>query len=97
MAQSPLPITNWFEEGVKQGHDYMIMVNDTFGRKYYPVYASAAEIQEKVKAAEGGSCKVEEVFDLRLSMTRIYSKQVIRDDRVPHLMAAFGITPDGDG
>ncbi len=61
----------WFDQGVKNAHQYMIVVCDNYDWEDYPVYAdSDSEYKEKhKKCIESNMQKIMEVYDLSLGKT----------------------------
>jgi hypothetical protein len=58
-------LKEWFDEGVKLGAAYMVVVCDTFDWEDYPVYCSSKERAESTISSPGSMQKVMEVYDLR--------------------------------
>jgi hypothetical protein len=59
----------WFDEGTKQGADYMIIVTDTFDWTDFPVYVTNGGEETVHQVAQGyenetSMSKVMEVYDL---------------------------------
>lgn len=46
MAASLKDIAGWFQDGLDEGHAYMIVVCDTFDHEDYPHYVHAREAHE---------------------------------------------------
>ena len=59
-------IKRWFEHGLEYGHDFMIIVCDTFDYEDYPVYASKDTFHDKYREYDGVNMqRIMEVYDLR--------------------------------
>lgn len=61
-------ISQWFDEGKKEGATHMIVACDTFDWEDYPVFVnSETEAREEVKRLQTGDNmqRVMEVYDLR--------------------------------
>ena len=76
-------ISEWFDRGVKEGADFMIVVCDTFDWEDYPVYGNEVEFYDKYDKYNGKDMqKVMEVYDLRknkeyqMSQRRCFSMPV---------------------
>ena len=68
MAATKQEISQWFDEGVKQGATHMIVVCDTYDHEDYPVYVlSGQDAKEKANrcASENMQC-VMECYNLTL-------------------------------
>ncbi len=80
-------LSEWFEEGVCVGEDYMIVVCDTFNHEDYPVYCGYDEILDKYQEYSSGKNmqRVMEVYKLDedkhdeqiYSNTRVFNPQVL--------------------
>ena len=44
MATTQMDIKNWFDQGVKDGATYLIVVCDTFDHSDYPAYVSLSAV-----------------------------------------------------
>lgn len=75
---TPDEISKWFDQGVKQGKHFMIVVYDSFDHTDYPVYVSPSSDPLQIAKekygydpndpyAEKNMMRVQEVYDLRLS------------------------------
>lgn len=67
MAAAIDTIRDWFDEGVKAGAQYMLVVTDSFSYEDFPVYANEpAEVIAKHKqyTAAGTMTRVPEIYDL---------------------------------
>jgi CO dehydrogenase nickel-insertion accessory protein CooC1 len=76
--------TEWFDRGVEEGADYMIVVCDTFDYEDYPVYATAAEFKEKYES-HNGMQRIMEVYDLHRDKA-----EQLRERRAMNLPKGFG-------
>ena len=72
MATTREEISEWFDEGVRQGATHMVVVCDTFAYEDYPVYVKPTENVYDVYDKNGGDKgendnmqRVMEVYDLR--------------------------------
>lgn len=76
MSTSKEQLMDWFERGVDQGHDFMIVVVDTFDYVDYPVYTSKATFQNEYSKYEKGRNmqKVREVYNLNMDMVEQMSE-----------------------
>lgn len=71
-------IAAWFDDGVKQGKTYMVVVVDTFDWEDYPVYAAdEADCQKQFDLHNGQNMqRVMEVYDLQKDKaTQLAEKQ----------------------
>ena len=61
-------IRDWFDQGVAEGKDYLIVVCDTFDYEDYPVYATAEHYPETIKRYVPASNmqQVMEIYDLNM-------------------------------
>jgi hypothetical protein len=66
MGTTRAEISRWFDDGVRDGKLYMIVVCDTFDYEDYPVYVSEEESFDAVYAKHNGENmqKIMEVYDL---------------------------------
>ena len=59
-------LSDWFDAGVAEGHDYMVVVCDTFDHEDYPVYTSKENVHEKHDRCQAADMqRVMEVYDLK--------------------------------
>jgi hypothetical protein len=64
-------ISGWFDRGLAEGADFLIVVCDTFDWGDYPVYASADDVHSRYDGLNGPNMqKVMEVYDLRKDKAR---------------------------
>ena len=88
MATTQMDIKIWFDEGVKSGDTYMIIVCDTFDHSDYPAYVSSDEnIHDRLTYFRLSPMqKIMEVYDLsmdrdkQLSTPRVYNYPPFPDD-----------------
>ena len=80
MATSKGEISHWFDAGVADGRDYMIVVCDTWDYDDYPVYADRDEFWTVHDQHDGKNMQtIMEVYDLRkdkrpqLAQTRVFN------------------------
>lgn len=67
MPTAQTDIANWFDQGVKNKADYMLVVCDTYDHEDYPVYAKESEVVAKYNEHNGPNMqRVMEVYDLRM-------------------------------
>lgn len=58
-------IKRWFDRGISESKEYMIVATDTFSYEDYPVYCSESEVRDKVdKLVHREFTRVQEVYDL---------------------------------
>lgn len=58
-------ITDWFDRGVRNNHDYLIVVCDTFDHEDYPVYSSRENFWMEYNRHNGTNMqRIMEVYDL---------------------------------
>ncbi len=87
MTSTPSERARWFQAGVAEGYDFMIVVHDSFDGSDYPVYSSAEDLErEKKKYDDVHMQHIEEVFNLKAPAARIFSHQMIRDDIRPPVL-----------
>ena len=67
MGTTAEDIKGWFDDGVKQKADYMLVVCDTFDWEDYPVYCSTAEYWKERKAHSANMQRIMESYDLHQS------------------------------
>lgn len=61
-------LRQWFDRGIADNQDFMIVVCDDFDYEDYPVYAKAEDFQKAYKEHNGVNMqRVMEVYDLALS------------------------------
>lgn len=67
-AASRQQISQWFDDGVNAGHDYMAIHCDQFDYSDSPVYIEAAKVHEVLANLQDASkmSKVHELYDLTL-------------------------------
>ena len=59
-------ISEWFDNGVKQGFEFMLVACDTFDWSDYPVYCTLSKYNETYsQIISGGMQKLMEVYDLK--------------------------------
>lgn len=69
MATTKADIRQWFERGVEEGHDYMIVVCDTFDHEDYPAYAMKNTFPAQERHYRTASMqRIMEVYDLHQDM-----------------------------
>lgn len=62
-------LRRWFENGVADGQDYMIVVCDTFDYEDYPAYATKDTFANREKHYKAASMQtIMEVYDLNQDM-----------------------------
>jgi hypothetical protein len=67
MTATRQDIEGWFDRGLNQGSDFMIIVCDTFDYEDYPVYASKADYKAAHSSHNGKNMgRVMEVYDLSM-------------------------------
>lgn len=67
MATSQEEISEWFDRGLIQRKDFMIIVCDTFSYEDYPIYCSRSEVIAKHKSCNAEKMQtVMEVYDLSM-------------------------------
>jgi len=75
---SKTEIRAWFQQGVSQGANYMVVMCDTFDYTYYPVYYFTTD--DVRSCAPGSMTRLMEIYDL--SMDR---EQQLDEERAMHL------------
>lgn len=66
MAVTRQEISGWFDQGVKDGREFMIIVCDTFDYEDYPVYSSRGRLAEEMRNHDGKNMqRIMEVYDLK--------------------------------
>lgn len=69
-------LSKWFQRGVGQNSDYMIVVCDTYDYTDYPVYVDAGEFEEKYKEYKEASMqRIMEVYNLSSDMEEQLSQR----------------------
>lgn len=61
---SIVEINDWFDEGVKKGKKYMLVLCDTFDRSDYPEYYDTIEMARRKRDNPGEMTKCMESYDL---------------------------------
>lgn len=86
MAATKDDIISWFQEGVKNKKDFLIVVCDTFDWDDYPIFTKGDANFEKqyVSHNEHNMQKIMEVYDLHKNM-----KTQLAEDRSFHYPKAF--------
>jgi len=65
MAATKQEIAAWFDEGVRKGHEYMLVVCDTWDYEDYPVFADGVNFWDQYNSHhEVNMTCVVEVYDL---------------------------------
>ncbi len=59
-------IRGWFDRGVSQGAEFMIVVCDSFDYDDYPVFCTAENYEEKHAASCTNMQRIMEVYDLSM-------------------------------
>ncbi|MEE8113630.1 MAG: hypothetical protein V3T23_04685 [Nitrososphaerales archaeon] len=59
-------ISGWFNRGVSEGADFLIVVCDTYDHEDYPVYASVTDYQTSYDSHRTNMQRVMEVYDLSM-------------------------------
>lgn len=57
-------ISDWYQQGVEEGHRYMVVVCDTFYHEDYPVFCRSAEKAQATSDNPGSMQRVMERYDL---------------------------------
>lgn len=65
MAASREDVSRWFDEGVKQGQRWMVVLCDTFDWEDYPSYFRTEDAARKTIKDPGSMQQVMECYDLR--------------------------------
>lgn len=66
MATTRTTLSSWFDRGVAEEREFMIVVCDTFDYVDYPVYADASDVHDVHDAqANKNMTRIMEVYDLR--------------------------------
>jgi hypothetical protein len=65
MSTTARELSEWFDEGVKQGAAYMVVICDTFDWDDYPSYFKTRESAQRIVDHPGSMQKVMEVYDLK--------------------------------
>jgi hypothetical protein len=69
MATTREDIQGWFERGVREQHEYLLVVTDTYDWEDYPVYVARAEqVTGQLAEYSLNMQRVTEVYDLRAPM-----------------------------
>lgn len=83
MTTSKDDIKGWFDRGIAQNKDFMIIVCDTFNYEDYPVYCSFTAFNAQYNAHSGKNMqRIMEVYDLsmdrdkQLAENRAFNKPV---------------------
>lgn len=72
-------IQDWFDEGIEQKYNWMVIVCDTYDHEDYPEYAKTRSDAEAIVAKPGKMARVMEVYDLtadrgpQLSAQRVWA------------------------
>jgi hypothetical protein len=64
MITSVEQLREWFEEGQRDGHKFMLIICDTFDWTDYPVYTVSRDAAKDRAENPGEMQKVMEVYDL---------------------------------
>ena len=84
MAATKQDISEWFNRGVQDKADYMIVVCDTYDWDDYPVYANKSDVHAKYQEHNGPNMqKVMEVYDLHSDKDEQMNER--RANRLPAL------------
>lgn len=68
MATTVQDISEWFDRGVKQKAEYMIIMCDTFSHEDFPVYCNEDDVMAVYKSGINGvnMTRVMEVYDMSM-------------------------------
>lgn len=68
MTATRIDISLWFDDGKKDGYDYLIVAHDTFDHDNYPLYAHEADFEKIYCGTIGKNMQAcDEVYDLRMN------------------------------
>lgn len=73
---SKIQISDWFDEGVKNSKEFMIVVCDTFDWTDYPVYCMESDFKTVYESHKINMQKVMEVYDLSMDKNDQLSQNV---------------------
>lgn len=65
MSATRSDIERWFDSGVEQRYEFMIVACDTYDYENYPKYATAETFEEVYREATRNMQCVDEVYDLK--------------------------------
>lgn len=76
MGTSKQEISDWFDRGMKEKKDYMLVVCDTFDHEDFPVYATKEKYSEVYAEYSNGKNmhRIMEVYDLSMERDTQLSK-----------------------
>ena len=77
MSTSKQEISEWFDDGIKQGATHMICVCDTYDHEDYPAYVKPGQdVKLWVKHYSGDMQRVMEVYSLKMDKISNYQNIV---------------------